>query len=179
MNCWFIRKGESWCRGILLDIRTRIRDAECTHKETNDRRGDGRRKSVCICSAEWNMSDHTRTNATDSIRTPQVKGAWARVVLGWVTSCEVFIFHPFSWEVLVLHPFFCRWFFRRYAWLELWFADLFANVSHGAVTFYLIYEREREVQCARTRKQMTGGGRKEKECMYLQRKIKQVRLYQH
>jgi len=52
MNHWFIRKGESRCWGILLDIRMRRRDAECTHKETNDRRGDGRRKSVCICSAE-------------------------------------------------------------------------------------------------------------------------------
>jgi len=66
------------------------------HKETNDGKGDGRRKCVCICSVEWNMSDHTRTNATDSIRTPQIKGVWARVVQGWVTSCEVLIFHPFS-----------------------------------------------------------------------------------
>jgi len=118
MNRLFIRKGESQCRGILLDIRTRRSDAECMHKETNDGRGDGRRNSVCICSAEWNMSDHTSTNATDSIRTPQVKGAWARVVLEWVTSCEVLKFHPFSWEVLVLHPFFWRWFFRHCARLD-------------------------------------------------------------
>jgi len=47
------------------------------------------------------------------------------------------------------------------------------------VAFYLIFEREREVQCARTKKQMTGGGREEKECMYLQRKIKHVRSYHH
>jgi len=52
MNRWLIRKSESRCRSILLDIRMRMRDAECTHKETNDGMGDGRRKSVCICSAE-------------------------------------------------------------------------------------------------------------------------------
>jgi len=73
INRWFICKGESRCLGILLDIRTRKRDAECTHKETNDGRGDGSRKSVCICSAEWNMRDHTSTNATDYIRTPQLR----------------------------------------------------------------------------------------------------------
>jgi len=30
----------------------RRRDAKCTHMETNDGRGDGGRKSVCICNAE-------------------------------------------------------------------------------------------------------------------------------
>jgi len=44
MNCWFIRKGESRCCGILLDIRTRRRDAEWTHKETNDGRAGWKEK---------------------------------------------------------------------------------------------------------------------------------------
>ncbi|KAF7834306.1 26S proteasome non-ATPase regulatory subunit 4-like [Senna tora] len=43
--------------------------------------------------------DHTSTNAPDPIRTPKLSVLGRRVVLGWVTS----------WEVLVLHPFF---FFR-------------------------------------------------------------------
>src|SRR6185295_19660744 len=36
--------------------------------------------------------------STGSHQNSKVKRAWARVVLGWVTS----------WEVLVLHPSFCR-----------------------------------------------------------------------
>ncbi|KAF8095148.1 hypothetical protein N665_0339s0018 [Sinapis alba] len=73
----------------------------------------------------WNLEsctngcDHTSTNAPDPIRTPHlsvlgredrfepqkgcktlrtnsaVKRAWARVVLGWVTSQEVLVLHPF------------------------------------------------------------------------------------
>ncbi|KAF8095150.1 hypothetical protein N665_0339s0020 [Sinapis alba] len=66
-----------------------------------------------------NGCDHTSTNAPDPIRTLQlsllgreyrfepqkgcetlrtnsaVKRSWARVVLGWVTSREVFVLHPF------------------------------------------------------------------------------------
>ncbi|KAF8060272.1 hypothetical protein N665_1221s0002 [Sinapis alba] len=60
-----------------------------------------------------NGCDHTSTNAPDPIRTPQlsvlgreytisetpqnhqVKRGWARVVLGWVTSREVLVLHPF------------------------------------------------------------------------------------
>ncbi|KAK8705001.1 hypothetical protein V6N13_048612 [Hibiscus sabdariffa] len=41
--------------------------------------------------------DHTSTNAPDPIRTPQLKRAWARVVLGWVTSWEVLVLHPYFW----------------------------------------------------------------------------------
>jgi len=52
LNRWFIRKGELRCRSILFDIKKRMRDAKWTHKETNDGRGDGMRKSVYICSVE-------------------------------------------------------------------------------------------------------------------------------
>ena len=44
---------------------------------------------------EYNGCDHTNTNAPDPIRTPQ-KRAWASAVLGWVTSWEVLVLHPFS-----------------------------------------------------------------------------------
>jgi len=54
--------------------------------------------------------------------------------------------------------FFFRWVVRHYVRLELWSTGLFVNVSHDVGTFYLILEREVEVQCARTRKQMTGAG---------------------
>jgi len=49
---WFIHKCESWCRDILLDIRTRRRYEVCMHKETNEGRGEGMRRSVCIYNAE-------------------------------------------------------------------------------------------------------------------------------
>jgi len=42
--------------------------------------------------------------------------------------------------------------------MELWTACSFAKVSHGAGAFYLILEREGEMQSARTKKQMKGGG---------------------
>ena len=42
---------------------------------------------------EHDGCDHTSTNALEN-QNSAVKRAWARVVLGWVTS----------WEVLVLHP---------------------------------------------------------------------------
>jgi len=53
MNRWFIRKDELRCRDILLDIRTRMRDVECTHKETNDGRGmEGERVYVFAAQNE-------------------------------------------------------------------------------------------------------------------------------
>jgi len=42
--------------------------------------------------------------------------------------------------------------------MKLWTAGSFTKVSHGAGEFYLILEWEGEMQSARTRKQMTGGG---------------------
>jgi len=58
----------------------------------------------------------------------------------------------------VLHSFFFGWVVRRYARMELWTAGSFAKVSNGAEAFYWILEREGEMQSARTRKQITGGG---------------------
>ncbi|KAF8095149.1 hypothetical protein N665_0339s0019 [Sinapis alba] len=67
----------------------------------SDERGIWNRES---CT---NGCDHTSTNTPDPIRTPQlsvlgrefinsaVKRAWARVVLGWVTSREVLVLNPF------------------------------------------------------------------------------------
>jgi len=45
--------------------------------------------------------------------------------------------------------------------MELRTAGSFPKVSHCAGAFYLIIEREGEMQSARTRKQMTGGGMEE------------------
>jgi len=42
--------------------------------------------------------------------------------------------------------------------MELWTVGSFAKVSHSAGAFFLILEREGEMQSARTRKQMTGVG---------------------
>ncbi|GLJ57894.1 hypothetical protein SUGI_1389460 [Cryptomeria japonica] len=42
-----------------------------------------------------NGCDHTSVSAPDPIRTPQLSAAWAGVVLGWVTSREVPVLHPF------------------------------------------------------------------------------------
>ena len=76
------------------------REAELRMRGPRGSGGASRYVYKSMESARYVGCDHTGTKAPDPIRKSKVNRAWARVVLGWVTS----------WDVLVLHSFFVIFF---------------------------------------------------------------------